>query len=194
MLRETVADGVDPNTPAMMDLASLGGPKGRLLHPPPGRHPGHIDQPALANCPETGGRGQGRLQLRMDRDHPVLSPLALPDDQGRAVLIEVQVPGFQGQGFGHPRPARHCSSMINLALGLGAAAMRALTSSLSRYSGSLKPFSRGICCKLRPLELIPRGCLVLSAVVLMGPSATKAFLNCSFRGMSLTDYFVSTTP
>ena len=39
--------------------------------------------------------------------------------------------------------ARHCSSMINLALGLGAAAMRALTSSLSRYSGSLKPFTRG---------------------------------------------------
>ncbi len=84
--------------------------------------------------------------------------------------------------------------MINLALGLGAAAMRALTSSLSRYSGSLKPFFRSDCCKLRPLELIPRGCLVLSAVVLMDPSATKAFLNCSFRGMSLPDYFVCTTP
>ena len=102
MLRETVADSVDPNTPAMMDLASLGGPKDRLLHPPPDGDPGYLDQLTLANGPEPGCRGQGCLQLRMDRDHQGLSSLALPDDQGRAVLIEVQVPGFQGQGFGHP--------------------------------------------------------------------------------------------
>ena len=74
------------------------------------------------------------------------------------------------------RPARHCSSLISLALGLGAAAMRALTSAISRYSRSLKPLFRGNCCKLRLLELIPRECLVLSAVVLMGPRATKGAL------------------
>ena len=101
-LRKALTKRMGPNTSTLGNLASLSGPKDRLLHPPPDRDPGHIDQPALANGPETGGRGQGRLQLRMDRDHPVLSPFALPDDQGRAVLIEVQVPGFQGQGFGHP--------------------------------------------------------------------------------------------
>ena len=66
--------------------------------------------------------------------------------------------------------------MINLALGLGAAAMRALTSANSKYSGSLKPFFRINCCNVPPLGLIPRGPLMLSAVVLMGPRVTKGAL------------------
>ena len=64
-----------PNTAALGELASLSGPTDRLLHPPPSRDPGHLDQPALATSPETGGRGQRRLQLRMDRDHPGIAPL-----------------------------------------------------------------------------------------------------------------------
>ena len=101
--RKAVPQRVGPNTPALGNLASLSGPKDRLLHPPPDRYSGHIDQPALPNGPEAGGGGQGHLQFRMDPDRPGLSSLALTDDQGRAVLIEVQVPGFQGQGFGHPK-------------------------------------------------------------------------------------------
>ena len=73
-------------------------------------------------------------------------------------------------------PARHCSSMISLAFGLGAAEIRALTSANSKYSGSLKPFFRINCCNVPPLGLIPRGPLMLSAVVLMGPRVTKGAL------------------
>ena len=54
-------------------------------------------------------------------------------------------------------PARHCSSMISLAFGLGAAEIRALTSANSKYSGSLKPFFRINCCNVPPLGLIPGG-------------------------------------
>ena len=99
---KAVPQRVGPNTSPPGGLAGLSGPKDRLLHPLPDRDPGHIDQPALANCPGTGGCGQGRLQLRMDRDHPGLASLALPDDQRGSVRVQVQVPGFQGQGFGHP--------------------------------------------------------------------------------------------
>ena len=86
---KTVSQRVGPNAPALRDLASLSGPKGCLLHPPPDRDPGHLDQPALANGPETGGRGQGGLQLRMDWNHPGLSSPALPDNQCGSVRVQV---------------------------------------------------------------------------------------------------------
>ena len=65
--RKAVPQRMGPTTPALGDLAGLCGPKDRLLHPRPDSDPGHIDQPALPNGPETGGGGQGRLQFRMDR-------------------------------------------------------------------------------------------------------------------------------
>ena len=78
---KAVPQRMRPNNTAQRELANLSGPADRLLHPPPDRDPGRLDQPALANRPETGGRGQGGLQFRMDGDHPGLSSLALPDNQ-----------------------------------------------------------------------------------------------------------------
>ena len=103
MPRKAVPQRMGPNTSPLGELASISTPKDRLLHPPSDRHPGHIDQPALANGPETGDRGQVGLELRMDRDHPGLATLALTDDQGRSVRIQVQVPSFEDQGLGHPK-------------------------------------------------------------------------------------------
>ena len=68
----------------------------------------------------------------------------------------------------------------------GAATMRALTSAISRYSGSLKRFYRGNCCKLRPLGSIPRGRLLLSTVVLIGLSVTKGGI-LLHRGLAWVD-------
>ena len=53
---------------------------------------------------------------------------------------------------------------------------RSFTPAISRFSDSLKWFSRINCCNVPPLGLIPRGPLMLSAVVFMGPSATKEAL------------------
>ena len=49
---QSCASAYGPDTlPALGNLASLSGPKDRLLHPPPDRDPGNFYEPALADCP-----------------------------------------------------------------------------------------------------------------------------------------------
>ena len=54
-------------------------------------------------------------------------------------------------------PARHCSKVSSLAWGLGAAAIRALTSWASRYSGSVEPLPPGDCFNAALFGFTPRG-------------------------------------
>ena len=102
---KAVPQRMGPDTPALGNLASLRGPEDRLLHPPPDRYSGHIDQPALADCPETGGRhytagfrSKYWSTARVNNDGPdpnlyppILGFKLLPGSPGL-----VMVPGFTG--------------------------------------------------------------------------------------------------
>ena len=98
-----------PDTPALGNSDSLSGPKDRLLHPPPERYSGHLDQPALASGPETGGRhytAGSRSKFwspaRVNNDEPdsPLYPPAYPQNPG--LQVSARIPGIGNGPRLHP--------------------------------------------------------------------------------------------
>ena len=132
------------------------------------RRPGARPDRAVAGSSDKGG-----LQLRMQEHFTGFSPLAFPDPQGRLVGVQAQVAGLQRQGLGYAESGPPFPRVSSLAWGLGAAAIRALTSWASRYSGSVEPLPPGDCCKSALLVFTSRGRRLRGRVVVMARSVTK---------------------
>ena len=132
-----MAQRVHAGLTAWCQLFCISNPPDGLSHLPPSGDAGYGDQRAVIYRTEAGGRDQRGLRFGMNRNCPGPSALALVDAQRRAVGIQMEVPRFQRQRLGNSETGPPLLQHQQSGLGLGVAAISALTSTACRYSGSV---------------------------------------------------------